>query len=42
VLIARNRQRLEDLATDLRRRHNRLTVSVHLTASPRQPVRRSW
>lgn len=31
VLVARNRQRLEDLATDLRRRHDGLTVSVHPT-----------
>jgi short-subunit dehydrogenase len=31
VLVARNRERLEDLATDLRRRHDRLTVSVHPT-----------
>jgi short-subunit dehydrogenase len=31
VLAARNRQRLEDLATDLRRRHDELTVSVHPT-----------
>jgi short-subunit dehydrogenase len=29
VLIARDHQRLEDLATDLRRRHDAVTVTVH-------------
>jgi short-subunit dehydrogenase len=29
VLVARNRQRLEDLAADLRQRHNDLTASVY-------------